>query len=360
MTKSIYGFVAAVLIAVFPAYQARAADEVAEMRGKYDERLKEIDTDAAAMRQKVLKKYRSELISVERKVKRKGDLDGLLVIRAEAERFAAQGNLAVANAVAQPDELRSVQEFYLKYLNAISLDRARDIKKLWQQYDAALATLEKKYTMQGKVETALAVRAERDRVEKSAELISTKEILDNHNNEADPEPKLKENQSGRLTLGPSIFEGFGEIISSSNSGVSNSYRDEKVISFWAYAGEGQHIEWKTEKVSVLGLKHEYEFVWGGGCHNTISDFELIFNGQKLLVFNSGTKSSATWKGKDATLKFYYVRDYLGYVGFYKLIVPSSLVKRGNVQKIRIQSIVNEKSQVFMKVNGFTDVVKDVE
>lgn len=351
MTKSIFGFIAAVWIAVAPACQAHTLDEVVKMRGKYDERMKEIDADATAKQQKVLKKYKSTLIVVERKVKLKGDLDGLLIVRSEVERFDVQKDLSVTNAVPQPDELRSVQELYLKYLGAISLDRARDIKKLWQQYDAALATLEKKNTVQGKVETALAVRAERDRVEKSSVVMSAHTAVA----ELAPVKKEPESVNKSMSFTAPVIEGFSEIVSASVSGKYPTYRGVLTSAYWTKTGEGQYVEWKTAKVPNNYPSNEAVFVWAGSNSPSEEDFNLLLNGKDLLSFSSGQNRSKKWKSSFSSLAFAYKNNEGGNAGIFTLTVPVSIVAKGKKQILKIVPKTKKTSNAWVMVHDFKDM-----
>ena len=348
----------AVLLLVYAA-DMQAEDRFQTIRLTYENRLDAINSDYDKQKEDVYSKYITSLVLLEKSVKRKGNLDALISVRQEIKRFQEEKVLSSLDLAGIDDSLKAVQQACLRDLKKIEIEWAGNVSRLCSFYNKALVKVEKKLTARDKLDQALEVREERKRLKLCNEFSHANKVLEQAKKESEPKPDVV-NEKADLFLGEPTIQGFQKIISASSSGVSDTYRKEKVMSYWAYAGEGQHIEWMTAKVPSNQLRKEYVFVWGGSNNHLVSDFDLFVNDTKLLTFKSGTKDSARWQSGGASLAFEYKNDSLGYGGVFKLSVPSSLVKRGNAQKIRIESAVKQKSPAWMKIHGFKDVKNDIK
>ncbi len=346
-------YYSAFLLSVVLLGRADVNDSLSAMHDKYAERLKLIDLNFEKEKRQVFSGYESELNLLENKLKLKGDLDGLLTIRNELARLTGGGLLSGTNVLSSQSLLSEIQKDSIKKLEALDHDRRKAVLKLWGQYDAALSAMEIRYTKSDEVANALLVRKEREQVKDSpvvldAQLALSKQKEDGVREESGLKNKVETAHS---------FAGFEEVVSASNSGNYYSYRGGLTKAHWAYAGKGQHVEWKTEKVQSSFWSRSASFVWAGANSKKISEFSLIFNGKKVMDLASGQATSEEWKSSDITLNFQYVNNKADNAGVYTLTVPYSLVVKGRQQIIRIESNVEEKALAFIMIYCYTDLTE---
>lgn len=112
-------------------------------------------------------KYLAALEALQKTLQCNGDLDGLLVVAREATRFRTSRKLTPASLVQVPEVLRKLQVQYLRApLEAQSAKRSR-IERLTQDYANQLEELKIRLTQVGRIEDAIRVREEIQRLEKS-------------------------------------------------------------------------------------------------------------------------------------------------------------------------------------------------
>jgi hypothetical protein len=146
-----------------PASTNSALGELDQAKMKYEaEQAKfgQIETEKVAA---VKATYGTGLQDVMRRIQGRGDLDGVLLVKKEIERFASDPTLAAA-PVATPQELKELQVLCNDKVAASAVEKQQKLAALRQQYIAYLDSLEKKYTKQGQLEKALEARKEKEGV----------------------------------------------------------------------------------------------------------------------------------------------------------------------------------------------------
>lgn len=111
--------------------------------------------------------YISGLQEVMKKVQAKGDLDGVLGVKNESEKFNNDQSFPVT-VVAAPVELKDFQTLCNDKMAAYGTEKQQKSAALTQQYLAFLDALEKTLTKQGALDKALEVRKEKKAVSESA------------------------------------------------------------------------------------------------------------------------------------------------------------------------------------------------
>lgn len=172
--------VAALLALVLAAQQGSAqgdpCTDLKALRTKYDDYMVAIQTNAAQSLTKWPQAYRDELKRVEQKQREGGNLEGVLAIRKEIERFDKEKQLPDESL----SEIAGLKELQLKWRKmpaVIEIERNRRIVALSQSYRANLEEAKKKLTMQGKLELAIEAKNEIDRVRTSAPVTAAEFVL---------------------------------------------------------------------------------------------------------------------------------------------------------------------------------------
>jgi hypothetical protein len=108
--------------------------------------------------------YANALDALAKQLQSAGDLEGLVAVRDELARFVAQSNVAAGCVVTMPERLRNLQLDQIKRIAAVDVTRREKGVALIAKYLAALNTLKKNLTREQKIDDAMKVRAEIERV----------------------------------------------------------------------------------------------------------------------------------------------------------------------------------------------------
>lgn len=334
----------------------KADESLDAVRAKYNERLQVINSGFEKQKKEMFEKYDATLVALEEKIKAKGDLDGILVVRKEAERFKKEQDLSVTNIVGSAGNLQEVQQICLSMYDDLLVVWAGDVVKLCGLYDAALAKQEKTFTSNDKVKLAIEVRNERDRVIESTELSLSRKILVKKHKETKQSAPIK--IESKISFDMPVVEGFGKIISAPNSGNYPNHRSIPATAYWTYSGKEQFVEWKTTRVPSNYMASDVIFVWCGSNSNTLGEFDLFFNDKKVLTFNSQQKSTKKWSLGNIIFEFRHINNKADNSGLFVLRVPSDLVEKGRTQTIRVDARTKEKSMAWIMIYNFADAKKE--
>ena len=134
------------------------------LKARYEAKRRELD----AIRDKSLAdapaKYRLYLQVLEKQFIDKGELESVVAIRAETNRFGATGVVTTNELVAQPPELRSAQLSFMEAPESVERARAKGRDDLNRYYFNALELLKVELTKKARIQEALDVAAEIDRI----------------------------------------------------------------------------------------------------------------------------------------------------------------------------------------------------
>ena len=144
-----------------------AGTELEELRGKYDAGLERLAGTAAKEAGELNRQYAGKLRKLAEAVQDDGDLDKLVAVRSEIDRFQTQKTAPERDQLSEVAELRKLQKTYRKLLARIGAKRDDKRSRLAKKYEDALQVLEKGLTQRGDVDEALRVRAEREELRAS-------------------------------------------------------------------------------------------------------------------------------------------------------------------------------------------------
>jgi hypothetical protein len=133
-------------------------------------------------------KYKRDLEALQAKFQKAGDLDGLLAVKKEIDRYqkAMAGELdpfetvpeMTANViVTSPQELRKLQEQYVASFTEAATTLKTNISERGEKYRAQIKSMQTALTRAGKIDEAIAVRNESDRVAKILDSGDISELL---------------------------------------------------------------------------------------------------------------------------------------------------------------------------------------
>ena len=133
-------------------------------------------------------KYRRDLEALQAKFQKAGDLDGLLAVKKEIDRYqkAMAGELDPFETVPEmtadvivtaPQELRKLQEQYVASFTEASTALKNSISERGEKYRSQIKSMQTALTRAGKIDEAIAVRNESDRVAKILDSGDISELL---------------------------------------------------------------------------------------------------------------------------------------------------------------------------------------
>jgi hypothetical protein len=122
----------------------------------------------------------AQLVTLQKKLKEAGDLDGYLAVTREIKRFAEAlkaepdpfekiPELPEAALVDKPEALRAIQDQYLKVHKDKGDSRNKRVEDLARGYVAQLDALKADLTIKGRIQDAISVKREAERIRKGLE-----------------------------------------------------------------------------------------------------------------------------------------------------------------------------------------------
>jgi len=120
----------------------------------------------------------SALKSERTRLQKSGDLDGWTAFNKEVERFELDRAITDAAMTAGPASLRSILKQCEAKRKSYAVERNKKVVALSQKYTANLSAYQEKLTRAGKMDEAIAVKAEVERVKQSKAVVSARFVLD--------------------------------------------------------------------------------------------------------------------------------------------------------------------------------------
>jgi len=127
-------------------------------RDTYETELAKIEKDVAEGTKAIPANYKRSLETLGARLQKSADLDGLLAVRTESERFGKEKDVPETALVEAPAALRELQEGYRSARERVEVDKARRIVDLTDKYLAALQRMQDELTRGGKIEEAVTVK----------------------------------------------------------------------------------------------------------------------------------------------------------------------------------------------------------
>lgn len=107
----------------------------------------------------------------------KGDLDDFIALKKETERFQESEELAREQVVQEPVELRNMQGTYMRTRANLERAQARHVLELASKTEQQLAKAEQAFTRASRIERAVAVREERQKLSRLEVVEQSRSLL---------------------------------------------------------------------------------------------------------------------------------------------------------------------------------------
>jgi hypothetical protein len=129
------------------------SDAWRQIEGRREERLSALKTQ-----------YLAALEVLYQKAIAKGDLDAVIAVKSEKDRILTDVTLGDADRAALPAELKTQRATYDQGSARVIKEQSDQLRQLYDKYKKTLEFQEKNLTVQGRVDDALAVRSEKERM----------------------------------------------------------------------------------------------------------------------------------------------------------------------------------------------------
>ena len=153
-------------VAPVPAAGNPAADGVPELetvRAPYQRNIASLHTARDTHIAGVTKTYVTSLERLQREITARGELEGAIQVKTELERVAGGKEPTVAERKLMPAALVALRHQFENECSPILASARQQEEQLTKSYLVALETLQKRLTVENKLEKALLVKAERDK-----------------------------------------------------------------------------------------------------------------------------------------------------------------------------------------------------
>lgn len=157
----------ALILSASCALASEYGDQLANLRTIYGDHLAKIESEAGKKLEAWPVSYTNGLLQLKTAHQQKGDLEGWQAVTTELKRFAEDAEITEDHLVTKPNDLRSLQTHFKDVVQKCSLDKSGDILSLTDKYVSRLEAVQKKLTIEGLMEDAIAYNAEIRRVKSS-------------------------------------------------------------------------------------------------------------------------------------------------------------------------------------------------
>jgi hypothetical protein len=160
-----------VMLGVFLAYHEVWAqtNELTKIQAIYQNELAKIDANHLGFLMTLQGNYTNRLNTLENVLSGKGNLDGVLVVRQEKTRFVGNKELSETTLVQTPAELKALQQEFIVLASKLDLATKKDTVKLTKAYVVRLEEVQKNLTRNKKIDEALTVKAEIEKIKQSTD-----------------------------------------------------------------------------------------------------------------------------------------------------------------------------------------------
>ncbi len=187
------------LIAVMVVNALAASPDIAKWKKTYTDAMARIEADYQAGTKNIPKEYAQALTGLRKKTQAAGNLDELLAVKGELERYLKQGTLPEQTMASQPRELVAIQEKFIAAGSEYEAAKCKQIVELTDRYVGSLKPLKTQLTKKGEIDAALAVDAEIKRVEALPNVVAAREVALQKTEVAVKEPVAVEKKPERIT-----------------------------------------------------------------------------------------------------------------------------------------------------------------
>jgi hypothetical protein len=131
---------------------------------KYSDTWRQIESLREERLSTVKTQYLGVLDNLYQKSISKGDLDAVIAVKSEKDRILTDVSPTDAERTAMPEELNKSRAAYDQHAVRIVKEQGDQLRQLYDRYKKLLELQERKLTVLGRVDDALAVRAEKERM----------------------------------------------------------------------------------------------------------------------------------------------------------------------------------------------------
>jgi len=177
----------------------------------YEQDLAKVEAESRKALEAWSDQYALSLKNLEQKLQKAGDLESLMLVKAEAERFAKARKVSADVLVPAVPELAVLQTRAIQTSSSIELGRCKKVIALVEKYIAGLEELKKSQTKQGRFDDALKTKEEIERAGKRPEVTAAQFALADAAGKAEPaEPAeaRKPPAAGSRSLPPAFLKGL--------------------------------------------------------------------------------------------------------------------------------------------------------
>jgi hypothetical protein len=165
-----------------------AQEDVAALRQKYEASLGSLEDARKVKRRAWPEEYRADLGTLQKRKQVAGDLEGWQAVQAEIKRFRESQEIPESGLVSEPADLRALQERHRGVLTDYEAEHARKVLVLTGRYVERLEAMKTSLTKAGRIEDALATKAEIGRANTCAPVTAAKFVLADVGSKRDPDP----------------------------------------------------------------------------------------------------------------------------------------------------------------------------
>ena len=144
---------------------AFADPSLSDLQGRYDERSAEFDEVITNALASALDQYRNDLEEAKESYRKRGDLDGVLAADKEIERLAAEGDCPEEDAAGTPSKIKKARRTCRGRCAGVHRKGKTRLQSLTSAYHKHLEKLQKRLVVQERLDEAILVRDELERVE---------------------------------------------------------------------------------------------------------------------------------------------------------------------------------------------------
>ena len=180
-------WIALLLVSVAVTCLGQQEFSLAQLKGRYEARLAELDQARDKAIADAPARYRLFLQNLEKQFIDQGDLKGVLAVRAETNRFAKAATVTTNDLVVVPDALLLMQKYFMEAPATAERSRLKGRDELNRSYLKALELLKVDLTKKARIEEAVVVAAE---IERMRPLVPTAPVASDDQANAIPPPQL--------------------------------------------------------------------------------------------------------------------------------------------------------------------------
>jgi hypothetical protein len=152
------------------AQETKKDADLASLQEAYRGQVSKIDAKYAALKEKIPADYTNALNALELSFTKKGDLDSIVAVRAERDRFLVAQDIPSEAVVKSPPALKVLQERFQKAVVDLEAGKKKDIAAVTVPYMTRLEQLKTSLTKNSKVDDALLVKTEIDNIRGSVDV----------------------------------------------------------------------------------------------------------------------------------------------------------------------------------------------